>query len=140
MGAGLPSGMAAKMINPDKKVVAVCGDGGFMMNSQEMETAVRLGLDLTVIILNDNAYGMIKWKQTGMGFETFGLDLGNPDFVKYAEAYGAHGYRPTSCEDFAETLEKCVNSKGVHLIDLAVDYSLNHAILNDLLAKKQCLI
>jgi len=140
MGAGLPSGMAAKMVKPNSKVVSVCGDGGFMMNSQEMETAVRLGLDLTVIILNDNSYGMIKWKQTGMGFDTYGLDLENPDFVKYAEAYGATGHRPTSCEDFAETLEKCVNGKGVHLIDLAVDYSLNHSILNDLLSKKQCMI
>jgi len=140
MGAGLPSGMAAKMVNPDKKVVAVCGDGGFMMNSQELETAVRLGLDLTVIILNDNAFGMIKWKQTGMGFDTFGLDLGNPDFVKYAESYGATGHRPQSCEEFEETLNKCVNGKGVHLIDLAVDYSLNHSILNELLAKKQCLL
>jgi len=140
MGAGLPSGMAAKMVKPNSKVVSVCGDGGFMMNSQEMETAVRLGLDLTVVILNDNSYGMIKWKQAGMGFENFGLDLGNPDFVKYAESYGASGHRPTSCEDFAETLEKCVNGKGVHLIDLAVDYSLNHSILNDLLANKQCMI
>lgn len=140
MGAGLPSGMAAKMVNPDKKVVSVCGDGGFMMNSQELETAVRLGLDLTVIILNDNAYGMIKWKQTGMGFDTYGLDLGNPDFVKYAQSYGASGHRPTSCEEFEETLEKCVNGKGVHVIDLAVDYSLNHSILNELLAKKECLI
>jgi len=140
MGAGLPSAMAAKMVNPDKRVVSVCGDGGFMMNSQEMETAVRLGLNLTVIILNDNSYGMIKWKQAGMGFENFGLDLGNPDFVKYAEAYGANGYRPTSCENFAETLEKCVNSDGVHLIDLAVDYSLNHSILNDLLANKTCMV
>jgi len=140
MGAGLPSAMAAKMVNPDKKVVTVCGDGGFMMNSQEMETAVRLGLDLTIVILNDNAYGMIKWKQTGMGFETFGLDLQNPDFVKYAQAYGAKGYRPTSVDDFTQTLEKCVNSKGVHLIDLAVDYSLNHSILNELLANKTCMI
>ncbi|MDX9795946.1 MAG: acetolactate synthase large subunit [Sulfurimonadaceae bacterium] len=140
MGAGLPSGMAAKMVHPDRKVVAVCGDGGFMMNSQEMETAVRLGLDLTVIILNDNAYGMIKWKQSGMGFDNFGLDLGNPDFVKYAEAYGATGHRPTSCEEFAQTLKACVNGKGVHLIDLAVDYSLNHAILNDLLANKTCML
>jgi len=140
MGAGLPSGMAAKMVKPNSKVVSVCGDGGFMMNSQEMETAVRLGLDLTVIILNDNSYGMIKWKQAGMGFKNYGLDLENPDFVKYAESYGAKGYRPTSCEDFAETLEKCVNSKGVHLIDLAVDYSLNHSILNDLLANKQCML
>jgi acetolactate synthase-1/2/3 large subunit len=140
MGAGLPSAMAAKMVNPDKKVVAVCGDGGFMMNDQELETAVRLGLDLTCIILNDNAYGMIKWKQSGMGFDNFGLDLQNPDFVKFAEAFGAHGYRPESCEEFAETLNKCVNSKGVHLIDLAVDYSLNHTILNELLAKKACMI
>ncbi|TLP35201.1 acetolactate synthase large subunit [Arcobacter arenosus] len=140
MGAGLPSAMAAKMVNPDKKVVAVCGDGGFMMNDQELETAVRLGLDLTCIILNDNAYGMIKWKQSGMGFDNFGLDLQNPDFVKFAEAFGAHGYRPESCEEFAETLDKCVNSKGVHLIDLAVDYSLNHTILNELLAKKACML
>ncbi|UTJ06472.1 acetolactate synthase large subunit [Arcobacter roscoffensis] len=140
MGAGLPSAMAAKMVNPDKKVVAVCGDGGFMMNSQELETAVRLKLDLTVIILNDNAYGMIKWKQTGMGFDTYGLDLDNPDFVQYAKSYGATGHRPSSCEEFEKTFEECVNGKGVHLIDLAVDYSLNHEILNELLAKKQCLI
>ena len=87
MGAGLPSAMLAKLINPNKRVVSVCGDGGFMMNSQELETAVRLGLNLTVIILNDNAYGMIKWKQEGMGFDNFGLDYKNPDFVKYAESY-----------------------------------------------------
>ena len=140
MGAGLPSGMAAKMVKPDSKVVAVCGDGGFMMNDQEMETAVRLGLDLTVIILNDNAYGMIKWKQTGMGFETYGLDLENPDFIKFAESFGATGHRPESCEEFEKTLQECVNGKGVHLIDLAVDYSLNHSILNDLLANKNCVI
>lgn len=130
MGAGLPSGMAAKIVNPDKKVVAVCGDGGFMMNSQELETAVRLGLNMVVIILNDNAYGMIKWKQEGMGFDNFGLDYTNPDFVKYAESYGAHGHLITSAEDFTKTLESCLNSDGVHLIDCPVDYSLNHQILN----------
>jgi len=140
MGAGLPSAIAAKMVHPDRKVVAVCGDGGFMMNSQEIETAVRLNIDLTIIILNDNAYGMIKWKQAGMGFKDYGLDLGNPNFAKYAKSYGAKGYTPKSCEDFKKTLEKCVNSKGVHLIDLAVDYSLNHKILNELLTKKQCLL
>ncbi len=140
MGAGLPSAIAAKMVNPDKRVVTVCGDGGFMMNSQEMETAVRLGLDLVVIILNDNAFGMIKWKQEGMGFENFGLDYNNPDFVKYAQSYGAKGYRPKSCEEFEKILNECINKKGVHLIDLAVDYSLNHAILNELLANKSCMI
>ena len=75
-----------------------------------------------------------------MEFESFGLDLGNPDFVKYAESYGAKGYRPTSVEDFEKTLSECVNSKGLHLIDLAVDYSLNHAILNELLPQKTCMI
>jgi len=133
MGAGLPSAMMVAMIHPDRKVVAVCGDGGFMMNSQELETAIRLDLNLTVIILNDNAYGMIKWKQKDMGFEEFGLDFKNPDFVKYAESYGAKGYRPESDEHFSTILEKCLTETGVHLIDLKVDYSLNHPILNVLL-------
>jgi acetolactate synthase-1/2/3 large subunit len=140
MGAGLPSGMMAKMINPASKVVAVCGDGGFMMNSQELETAVRLGLDMVVVILNDSAYGMIKWKQEGMGFNNFGLDYGNPDFVKYAESYGAIGHRPTSYNNFREIFKTAINSKGVHLIDLAVDYSLNHEILNVRLQQKACLV
>jgi acetolactate synthase-1/2/3 large subunit len=140
MGAGLPSAMLAKLINPDKKVISVCGDGGFMMNSQELETAVRLGLNLVVIILNDSAYGMIKWKQEGMGFENYGLDYKNPDFVKYAESYGALGHRPTSDQDFKELLSKCLNSDGVHVIDLAVDYSLNHSILNILLKEKTCIL
>ena len=139
MGAGLPSAIAAKMVCPTKRVVAIAGDGGFMMNSQELETAVRLNLDLTVIILNDNSYGMIRWKQAGMGFEDFGLKLKNPDFVAYANSYGATGYRPSSCVEFKEILEMCVTSKGVHVIDLAVDYSLNHAILNELLKNINCL-
>ncbi|MDX2504252.1 MAG: acetolactate synthase large subunit [Gammaproteobacteria bacterium] len=140
MGAGLPSAIAAKLINPEKKVIAVCGDGGFMMNSQEMETAVRINLNLVVIILNDNAYGMIKWKQEGLGFDNFGLDYNNPDFVKYAQSYGAFGYRPDSCEEFCTTLQNCLQTKGVHLIDLAVDYSLNHSILNLILKQKTCIL
>jgi len=140
MGAGLPSAIAAKLINPDKKVVSVCGDGGFMMNSQELETAVRLNLNLVVVILNDNAYGMIKWKQEGLGFENYGLDYNNPDFVKYAESYGAFGYRPESCDDFYQTLQHCLETDGVHLIDLAVDYSLNHSILNEKLKQKTCIL
>ena len=130
MGAGLPSGMAAKIVDPSKKVVAICGDGGFMMNSQELETATRIGLNLVVIILNDNAYGMIKWKQEGMGFENFGLDYKNPDFVKYAESYGAKGYNVTSSRHFTDTLKECLLSDGVQLINVPVDYSLNHQILN----------
>lgn len=140
MGAGLPSAIAAKIVHPECKVVSVCGDGGFMMNSQELETAVRLGLDLVVIILNDSAYGMIKWKQEGMGFENYGLDYDNPDFVQYAKSYKAHGYRPESCEEFEQILKECLDKKGVHLIDLRVDYSLNHSILNELLSQKTCIL
>jgi len=140
MGAGLPSAMCAKLINPNKKVISVCGDGGFMMNSQELETAIRLGLNMIVIILNDSSYGMIKWKQEGMGFDNFGLDYKNPDFVKYAESYGAIGHRPTSDENFREVLANCLNMDGVHVIDLAVDYSLNHSILNVLLKEKTCIL
>jgi len=140
MGAGLPSAIGAKICCPNKNVVSVCGDGGFMMNSQELETAVRLGVNIVVIILNDSAYGMIKWKQEGMGFENFGLDYKNPDFVKYADSYGAKGYRPDSDENFKEIFLNCLNTDGVHVIDLAVDYSLNHSILNVLLKQKTCLL
>ncbi len=130
MGAGLASAMMAKELNPDKKVISVNGDGGFMMNSQELETAIRLQLDLVVIILNDNAYGMIEWKQEKEGFPKYGLEYANPDFVKYAESFGATSYRPTSVENFKEIVQKALDSKGVQVIDLAVDYSLNHKILN----------
>ena len=136
MGAGLPSAMLVKILYPDRKVISVNGDGGFMMNSQELETAVRLGQDFVVIILNDSAYGMIKWKQEDMGFENFGLDYQNPDFIQYAESFGAIGHRPKSDEEFKSTLDKSLDGKGVHVIDLAVDYSLNHSILNVLLKEK----
>lgn len=137
MGAGLPSAMEAARLYPDRKVVAVCGDGGFMMNSQELETAVRLGLNVTVIIVNDGSYGMIRWKQEDLGFEDFGLSFSNPDFVKYAQSYGAQGYRPTDDASFISQLEHCLGSDGVHVIDLPVDYSLNHPILNELIKTKQ---
>jgi len=130
MGAGLPSAMMSAMLYPERKVMAICGDGGFMMNSQEMETAVRLGLNLTVLILRDDAYGMIRWKQANMGFKDFGLTYGNPDFVAYAESYGASGHRAESSEHLRELLAMCRDSKGVHLIDCPVDYSENDRILN----------
>lgn len=130
MGAGLPSAMMSAMVYPDRKVMAICGDGGFMMNSQEMETAVRLKLNITILILRDDAYGMIRWKQANMGFVDFGLTYGNPDFVKYAESYGAHGHRVESAAHLAELLAHCRDTPGVHLIDCPVDYSENDQILN----------
>ncbi|MEN8177596.1 MAG: acetolactate synthase large subunit [Pseudomonadota bacterium] len=140
MGAGLPSAMAAKIVYPDRQVMAICGDGGFMMNSQEMETAVRLKLDLVVIILRDDAYGMIKWKQANMGFDDFGLDYGNPDFVQYANSYGAHGHRITSSGSLIPLLEECFNTPGVHLIEIPIDYSDNDRILNRDIKEKSRLI
>lgn len=131
MGAGLPSAMMASMLYPDRRVLAVCGDGGFMMNSQEMETAVRLGLNLVVIILNDSAYGMIRWKQAVDGFEDFGMRFGNPDFVLYAEAYGAKGSRVTSVEALVPTIEAAFAGGGVHLLDVPIDYSENTRVLVD---------
>ena len=130
MGAGLPSAMMSAMLYPDRKVMAICGDGGFMMNSQEMETAVRLGLNLTVLILRDDSYGMIRWKQANMGFKDWGLTYGNPDFVKYAESYGAHGHRAESCAHLRELFANCRDTPGVHLIECPVDYSENDQILN----------
>ena len=131
MGAGLPSAMMAAMIYPHRRVMAVCGDGGFMMNSQEMETAVRLGLNLVVVILNDSAYGMIRWKQAVDGFQDFGMSFGNPDFVRYAEAYGAKGSRVSAADDLAPTLEAAFAGGGVHLVDVPIDYSENTRVLVD---------
>jgi acetolactate synthase I/II/III large subunit len=130
MGAGLPSAMMSAMVYPGRKVMAICGDGGFMMNSQEMETAVRLGLNITVLIVNDNSYGMIRWKQANMGFKDWGLTYSNPDFVKYAESYGAHGHRVTSASHLDELISHCLETPGVHLIDCPVDYADNDRILN----------
>ncbi len=130
MGAGLPSAMAAKLVHPRRHVVAICGDGGFMMNSQELETAVRLGLHLVVIILRDNGFGMIKWKQAQQGMKEFGLDFGNPDFVKYAESYGALGHRVGSAGELLPMLKSCLKEPGLHVIDIPVDYSENTKILS----------
>ncbi len=136
MGAGLPSAMMAAMLYPQRRVLAVCGDGGFMMNSQELETAVRLGLNLVALILNDSAYGMIRWKQAVDGFEDYGMRFGNPDFVRYAEAYGAKGARLTAVEQLVPMLEAAFAAGGVHLLDVPIDYSENTRVLVDELRNK----
>jgi len=130
MGAGLSSAMAVKLVYPERDVVAICGDGGFMMNSQELETAVRLRLHIVVLILRDDGYGMIKWKQAQQGFEAYGLDFGNPDFVKYAESYGASGHRIESADELLPMLKQCLKEPGQHVIDIPVDYSENTKILS----------
>jgi acetolactate synthase I/II/III large subunit len=129
MGAGLPSAMMAAMLYPKRRVMAVCGDGGFMMNSQEMETAVRLKLNLVVLVIEDGAYGMIRWKQSVDHFPDFGMTFGNPDFAKYAEAYGARGTRVEAIGDFIPTLERAFSEGGVHLVAVPIDYSENQRVL-----------
>jgi acetolactate synthase I/II/III large subunit len=125
MGAGLPSAMTAAMLYPSRRVLAVCGDGGFMMNSQELETAIRMKLNLVVLILEDGAYGMIRWKQALDSFPDFGMTFNNPDFVKYAEAYGAKGTRVSDISAFRSTLESAFANGGVHVITVPIDYSEN---------------
>lgn len=131
MGAGLPSAIMAAMLNPNRRVLAVCGDGGFMMNSQELETAVRLKLNLVVLVLQDNAYGMIRWKQAVDNYPDFGMTFGNPDFVTYARAYGVTGSRVESADGLAPALEAAFAGGGVQLVVVPVDYSENMRVLVD---------
>jgi acetolactate synthase I/II/III large subunit len=129
MGAGLPSAMMAAMLYPSRRVLAVCGDGGFMMNSQELETAVRLKLNLVVLILQDNAYGMIRWKQAVDQFPDFGMTFGNPDFVEYARSYGVTGTSVESADGLAPALEEAFARGGVNLVVVPVDYAENTRVL-----------
>ena len=125
MGAGLPSALGASFVHPDRKIVAICGDGGFMMNSQELETAVRMKRNVTTLILRDDAYGMIRWKQGEAGFKDWGLEFGNPDFVAYANSYGARGFRVEKTDDLLELLTSCLDAGGVNVIEVPIDYAEN---------------
>ncbi len=135
MGAGLPSAMAAKLLYPAKKVLAVCGDGGFMMNSQELITCIKEGLPVVILILNDNAFGFIEWKQRGQQLPDFGMKLENPDFVKYAESYGALGLRVTSAADLGSKLQEAFASGRPTIVECPIDYSENYRVFNEELRK-----
>lgn len=125
MGIAVPGAIAAKLAFPDRKVVAVTGDGGFMMNSQEIEVAMRLNIAIVILIWTDSAYGLIEWKQMNQFKMKSNIDFTNPDFVKYAEAFGAKGYRIEKTEDLLPTLEKALADNTVTIIDCPVDYSEN---------------
>ncbi|WP_367180816.1 acetolactate synthase large subunit [uncultured Shewanella sp.] len=140
MGAGLSSAMMAATLNPNKRVLAICGDGGFMMNSQEIETALRMKLNLVVMILKDNAYGMIRWKQQIAGFADWGLEFTDPDFVQYAQAYGAKGHLVSSAETLMTTLDTAFKQGGVNLVEVPVDYAANRSVLIEELAHKVSLL
>lgn len=125
MGISLPGAIAAKLIYPEKRVIAVCGDGGFMMNNQELETAVRLGVPIVILIFNDSHYGLIKWKQEDKYGTSCYVDFGNPDFIKMAESFGAKGIRVTEDVTPEKALEYAFAQDVPCIIDCPVDYSVN---------------
>lgn len=138
MGAGLPSAIVARILNPGKFVMLVAGDGGFMMSSQELETAVRLNLDLVILIINDNGFGMIEWEQKEKNYSSFGLQFANPDFVRYAESFGASGVRVQKAEDLVPLINKARERGGVWIIEVPVDYSENHKVFTEELGRNIC--
>ena len=125
MGIALPGALAAKLTNPERRILAITGDAGFMMNSQEIETALRHNLALVVMIWNDSEYGLIKWHQERRFGRSGDISFTNPDFVKYAESFGAKGYRVESVAELLPTLECAFNDDTVVVVDVPVDYSEN---------------
>jgi acetolactate synthase-1/2/3 large subunit len=125
MGIALPGAISAKMTFPEKTIMAISGDAGFMMNSQEIETALRCNIAMVIMIWNDSKYGLIKWHQDRKFGRDSHIDFKNPDFVKYAESFGAKGYRVESADDLLPTIYKAVADDTVVIIDVPVDYSEN---------------
>lgn len=125
MGISVPGAIGARLVYPDKKILAICGDGGFMMNCQEFETALRAKTPFVTLIFNDSSYGLIKWKQMDQYHKNCYVNFTNPDFVKFAESMGAIGYRIEKAEDLVPTLEKAFQQKVPVIIDCPVDYSEN---------------
>ena len=125
MGIAVPGALAAKLARPDSRIVAVTGDAGFLMNSQEIETAMRLGISFVVLIWNDDSYGLIRWKQMAHFGRESNVALTNPDFVRYAESFGARGYRVEAAEDLAPILSQALADDTVSVIDCPVDYREN---------------
>jgi acetolactate synthase-1/2/3 large subunit len=125
MGISLPGAIAAKLVHPDRKVVALCGDGGFLMNSQELETAKRVGAGICVVVWRDDGYGLIDWKQRNEFGRPFAVQFGNPDFVAYAESFGIAGFRPSDAEDLYPTLMRALEVDGPSLVEVPIDYAEN---------------
>lgn len=125
MGIAIPGAIAAKLVYPDRKVVAVTGDGGFMMNCQELETALRVGTSFVTLIFNDGGYGLIEWKQHNQFGESAFIKFGNPDFVRFAESMGLKGYRVGSCEELVPILNEALEQDVPAVIDCPVDYQEN---------------
>ena len=135
MGIALPGGIAASLLYPDRRVVAAMGDGGFLMNSQELETAKRLGAAFTVIVFNDNDYGLISWKQQMSRGRSAGTRIGNPDFKKYAESFGIRAYQPKTLEELRKDLPAALNSKELCVVEIPIDQHVNIELVQKLRAQ-----
>jgi acetolactate synthase-1/2/3 large subunit len=125
MGIAIPGAIAAALVHPERKVVALCGDGGFLMNSQELETATRVGANITVVIWRDDAYGLIDWKQRNEFGRPFGVEFNNPDFVAYARSFGIPAFRPESAAELYPTLMQALDTDGPSLLEVPIDYREN---------------
>ncbi|MEO5965424.1 MAG: thiamine pyrophosphate-dependent enzyme, partial [Candidatus Limnocylindrales bacterium] len=125
MGIALPGAIAAALVHPDRRVVALCGDGGFLMNVQELETAVRLGVKVTVVVWRDDGYGLIDWKQRTEFGRPFGVEFGNPDFVALAASFGIPAFRPATSGELASTLRRALAVDGPSLVEVPIDYREN---------------
>jgi len=132
MGFTLPGALAAKLVHPERKIVAVMGDGSFLMNSQELETAKREKIPFVILIWHDNAYGLIEWKQNLEFGHATDVSFTNPDFVKYAESFGIRGYRITKADELLPTLKTALASNELVIIDCPVDYSENMKLTDKL--------
>jgi acetolactate synthase-1/2/3 large subunit len=132
MGIAVPGALAAKLAFPDRKVVAVTGDAGFLMNSQEIETALRARTPFVILIWNDSEYGLITWHQLRHFGRPSHIAFNNPDFVKYAESFGCKGYRVEQTADLVPVLQQALNDDTVSIIDCPVDYSENMKLTHKL--------
>ncbi|MFN7098356.1 MAG: acetolactate synthase large subunit, partial [Gammaproteobacteria bacterium] len=132
MGISLPGAIAAKLLHPERTIVSVTGDAGFLMNSQELETAMRLKTPIIVLIWNDAEYGLIRWKQEAHFGRASNIDFNNPDFVKYAESFGAKGYRVNAADELVPILKQAIADNTVVIIDCPVDYSENMKLTREL--------
>ena len=125
MGIGLPGAIAAKLVHPERTAVTITGDAGFLMNCQEIETALRIETPIIILIWNDSEYGLIRWHQLRHFDRPSHIDFNNPDFVMFAESFGAKGYRVESADELVPTLEQAIADDTVVIIDCPVDYSEN---------------
>jgi acetolactate synthase-1/2/3 large subunit len=125
MGIALPGAIAAALVHPDRHVVALCGDGGLLMNVQELETAVRLGVRITIVVWRDDGYGLIDWKQRNAFGRPFGVSFGNPDFVALARSFGVAAFRPASAAELAPLLRRALDVEGPSLVEVPIDYREN---------------